>query len=88
MDLRYVHPDMTEEKLNNILLLFKQKVLAPARLAGGILLVQETLDQVKENRRAWVYNNSWGDVAVHKNRVAEFHFSDSAMIGAGNTFAA
>ncbi len=56
LDLRYVHRDMTEEKLNNILLLFKQKVLAPARLAGGILLVQETLDQVKENRRAWIYN--------------------------------
>ena len=56
LDLRYVHRDMTEEKLNNILLMFKQKVLAPARLAGGILLVQETLDQVQENRRAWIYN--------------------------------
>ncbi len=55
-DLRYVHRDMTEAALNNILLLFRQKVVAPARLAGGILLVQETLDQVKENRRAWVYN--------------------------------
>jgi len=56
LDLRYVHRDMTEEKLNNILLFFKQKVLAPARLAGGILLVQDTLNQVKENRRAWIYN--------------------------------
>ncbi|NIU72790.1 MAG: DUF1329 domain-containing protein, partial [Gammaproteobacteria bacterium] len=41
IDLRYAHPGMTEEKLNNMLLLFKQRVLAPARLAGGILLVQE-----------------------------------------------
>jgi hypothetical protein len=56
LDLRYVHRGMTEEKLNNILLMFKQRVLAPARLAGGILLVQETLDQVKEYRRAWIYN--------------------------------
>jgi hypothetical protein len=56
VDVRYAHRDMTEEKLDNILLLFKQKVLAPARLAGGILLVQETLDQVRENRRAWIYN--------------------------------
>lgn len=54
--LRYVHRDMTEEKLNNILLLYKQKVLAPARMAGSILAVHDTLDQVKENRRAWVYN--------------------------------
>jgi hypothetical protein len=56
IDFRYAHVGMTEEKLNNILLTFKQRVLAPARLAGGILLVQETLDQVRENRRAWIYN--------------------------------
>jgi hypothetical protein len=30
--------------------------MAPARLAGGILLVGETLDQVKEHRNAWLYN--------------------------------
>jgi hypothetical protein len=29
---------------------------APARLAGTILIAHETLDQVKEPRRAWVYN--------------------------------
>ena len=40
----------------NILFYFKQKVTAPARLAGGVLLVHETLDQVKEPRLAWVYN--------------------------------
>ncbi len=52
----YSMPDMSEEKLNNRILFFKQEVMAPARLAGGILLVQETLDQVKENRNAWLYN--------------------------------
>ena len=56
LDLLYAHADMTEAKLNNTILMYKQKVLAPARLAGNILLVQETLDQVKENRRAWIYN--------------------------------
>jgi hypothetical protein len=40
----------------NILFYFKQKVTAPSRLAGGVLLVHETLDQVKEPRMAWVYN--------------------------------
>ncbi|VVN42687.1 hypothetical protein PS662_05574 [Pseudomonas fluorescens] len=40
----------------NILFYFKQKVTAPSRLAGGVLLVHETLDQVKEPRSAWVYN--------------------------------
>ncbi|VVN26333.1 hypothetical protein PS645_04587 [Pseudomonas fluorescens] len=40
----------------NILFYFKQKVTAPSRLAGGVLLVHETLDQVAEPRSAWVYN--------------------------------
>jgi hypothetical protein len=35
---------------------FIQETVAPARLAGEILLVHETLDQSKENRRAWIYN--------------------------------
>jgi hypothetical protein len=52
----YTHEGATEEGLNNKILYFKQKVTAPARLAGGILLVHETLNQVKEHRSAWLYN--------------------------------
>jgi hypothetical protein len=55
-DLLYSQAGMTEEKLANKSFFFKQEVLAPARLAGGILLVHETLDQVKEHRSAWLYN--------------------------------
>lgn len=40
----------------NILLFLRQTVVAPARLAGSILLVHETLNQVLEPRRAWTYN--------------------------------
>ncbi len=54
--MQYSMRDMSEEKLNNRILFFKQEVMAPARLAGGILLVGETLDQVKEHRNAWLYN--------------------------------
>jgi len=46
----------TEADLNNKVLFFKQEVMAPARLAGGILLVQESMNQVKEHRQAWLYN--------------------------------
>jgi hypothetical protein len=53
---QYYEPGMDEAKMNNILLYFTQETTAPARLAGEILLVQETLDQAKEPRRAWVYN--------------------------------
>ncbi len=52
----YFEPGMTEEGLNNVILYFKQKITAPARLAGQILLVHETLDQTKEIRKAWLYN--------------------------------
>lgn len=46
----------TEADLNNRILYFRQEVMAPARLAGGILLVGESLNQVKEHRNAWLYN--------------------------------
>ena len=52
----YHLPNMTTEALKNRILLFKQAVTAPARLAGGILLVHETLNQVKQPRDAWLYN--------------------------------
>ncbi|MCY1360352.1 hypothetical protein D9M69_469740 [compost metagenome] len=35
---------------------YKQRVVAPARLAGNVVLVHETIDQVKEPRMAWAYN--------------------------------
>jgi uncharacterized protein DUF1329 len=53
---QYYEPGMTEAGLSNILLYFTQDTIAPARLAGEVLLVQETLDQAKEARRAWLYN--------------------------------
>ncbi len=43
-------------KSSNVLFYFKQRVTAPSRLAGNVLLVHETLDQVKEPRLAWLYN--------------------------------
>jgi hypothetical protein len=55
-DFRYNKDGMTEDKLDNIIAMFKQEIFAPARLAGRILLVHETLDQNKENRSAWLYN--------------------------------
>ncbi len=42
--------------INNVLTYFYQEVLAPARLAGNVLLVHETLNQEAQQRQAWVYN--------------------------------
>jgi len=55
-DIQYSHEGMTEKDLNNVIGFFKQTVLSPPRLAGGILLVHETLDQSLEPRKAWLYN--------------------------------
>ncbi len=41
---------------NNILLYFFQEVESPARLAGNILLVHESLNQMEQPRQAWIYN--------------------------------
>jgi len=52
----YTREGIEEKDLDNVLIYYKQAVTAPARLAGSILVVHETMDQVKEPRRAWVYN--------------------------------
>ncbi|ARS51325.1 MULTISPECIES: DUF1329 domain-containing protein [Pseudomonadaceae] len=49
-------PDVDPAKAENALLFFKQRVTAPSRLAGNVLLVHDSLDQVKEPRMAWLYN--------------------------------
>jgi hypothetical protein len=46
----------TAETVNNRLVYFLSTTLDPPRMAGEILLVHDTLDQVKEPRKAWKYN--------------------------------
>ena len=52
----YYKPGNTIADINNILIYFYQVVESPARLAGQVLLVHETLNQAKQPRQAWVYN--------------------------------
>jgi hypothetical protein len=52
----YSTPGITADQLNNKILYFLQLTTEPPRLAGTILLVHETMDQVKEPRGAWQYN--------------------------------
>lgn len=44
------------EREDNVMLYFVQVVTAPARLAGQVLLVHDTIDQAKTPRSAWTYN--------------------------------
>lgn len=48
--------DYNADTMGNILYYFKQQVTDPGRLAGNVLLVHETVDQVATPRMAWIYN--------------------------------
>ncbi|MGH8482250.1 MAG: DUF1329 domain-containing protein [Nevskiaceae bacterium] len=54
--IAYSAKNIKPEDLNNVSIFFLQVVTDPPRLAGTITLVHETMDQVKEPRRAWQYN--------------------------------
>lgn len=66
---KYATEGITPEELyeENILFMFKQKVTKPARLAGTALLVHETVDQIKQPRRAWTYNTGQRRVRAAPN---------------------
>lgn len=55
-DVIYSLAGAKEADLHNVILYYLQETVAPARIAGEILLVHETLDQTKEKRLAWIYN--------------------------------
>jgi len=42
----------------NVLFYYLDRITSPARLSGTTLLIHETLDQSKEYRRAWLYNQA------------------------------
>ncbi|HEX5841899.1 MAG TPA: DUF1329 domain-containing protein [Pseudomonas sp.] len=53
---RYGREGVTPQDLDNTLFYYKYRVVAPAKLAGSALVVQETLDQVLAIRKAWRFN--------------------------------
>lgn len=56
IDFNYYHQDSNVDSLNNILFYYLSFTKKPTRLAGGAILVHETLDQTIEPRQAWGYN--------------------------------
>jgi hypothetical protein len=51
----YYQPGGSAADLDNLLFYYMAVTKSPARLAGGALLVHETLDQVTQARQAWAY---------------------------------
>lgn len=57
VDFRWYHREFkSTAQLNNILFFYRSFYTSPARMAGGAVLVWETLDQRKDQRQAWGYN--------------------------------
>ncbi|HYC03605.1 MAG TPA: DUF1329 domain-containing protein [Azospirillaceae bacterium] len=54
--VKYLYNQPQGNPGSNTSLFFLQEVIAPARLAGEILLVHDTINQVAEARNAWTYN--------------------------------
>ncbi|WP_220814291.1 DUF1329 domain-containing protein [Pseudomonas paralcaligenes] len=50
-------PDLNPKSAANTLRFVKQLVTAPSRLAGNVLLVQDSIDQISNPRMAWLYNS-------------------------------
>jgi hypothetical protein len=52
----YGRESVSPQDLDNTLFYYKYRVVAPSKLAGSALVVQETLDQVLAIRKAWRFN--------------------------------
>ena len=52
----YHAPGNTSASINNVVGYFFQATEGPARLAGNVVLVHESMDAAKQPRQAWVYN--------------------------------
>jgi hypothetical protein len=52
----FYNPEANADSLENTLFYYLSFTTSPPRLAGGAVLIHETLNQVKEARRAWGYN--------------------------------
>lgn len=68
---------------SNVLFYYKQRVTGPSRLAGDVLLVHETINQVKEPRLAWLYNA--GQRRVRRAPQAAYDGPGTAADGLGVT---
>ncbi len=56
VDFVYYHKDENAQTLDNRLLNYISFIKQPARLAGGAVLIQDTIDRIKEPRVAWGFN--------------------------------
>lgn len=52
----YYNPEGSEEELDNVIFYYLSFTQSPPRLAGGAILIHETLNQIINPRNGWGYN--------------------------------
>lgn len=52
----FYNPEGSEETLDNVIFYYLSFTQSPPRLAGGAILIHETLNQIKNARNGWGYN--------------------------------
>ena len=73
----FYDPQGSVDTLENILFYYLSFNIAPARKAGGAVLIHETLDQVKEARQAWGYDSGQRRVRKAPNLAYDSPIADA-----------
>ncbi|RHW20445.1 DUF1329 domain-containing protein [Pseudomonas jilinensis] len=71
--------DHAPGKADDLLFLYSHKIIAPARQIGEVVLVHETIDQVKNPRRSWIYNA--GQRRVRRAPSLSYDFTGATTAG-------
>ncbi|MAM85943.1 MAG: outer membrane lipoprotein-sorting protein [unclassified Hahellaceae] len=73
----YYNPEGSAKTLDNVLFYYLSFNIAPARKAGGAVLIHETVDQVKEPRQAWGYDSGQRRVRKAPNLAYDSPIADA-----------
>jgi len=79
----YHQQDATPQSIGNMLSLFFQSVISPARLAGRNLLVHQPINQLKTSLQIWTYNPGQRRV----RRAPEIKYDNPGTASDGQRFA-
>ena len=84
---RWSDPSMSDaSELENISIYFKSNTVAPARLAGNVILVHEAMNPTAEARKAWVYSPGTRRVRRAPNIAYDNPLTNGDSLGTSDNF--
>ncbi|KPA18812.1 protein containing DUF1329 [Candidatus Magnetomorum sp. HK-1] len=81
----YTNPLLSVQEIEkqNLIMYFMQYITSPPRMAGNALLVYEHLNQIKQQRKAWIYNQ--GQRRVRRTPNIAYSYPGTASDGLRTT---